>query len=81
MLLFRARCVIKESIYWPGEVCISQLQKILQYPEMKLYPVLFTKAEALMHSIKINQKVSLKRSKEFHLLTLVGITERGEDVV
>lgn len=59
-LCLRVKCVISESIYWPGDVCIDQLHKLVEIPELQSFPALFTKAEKLMRSIKVYQKVCIK---------------------
>lgn len=56
-LCLRAKCVISESMFWPGDVCIAQLHKLVDAPELRLYPALFAKTEKLMHSIEVYQKV------------------------
>ncbi|XP_034238268.1 uncharacterized protein LOC117643458 isoform X2 [Thrips palmi] len=56
-LCLRSKCVMSQSIFWPGDFCVVQLRKLVEVPELRLYPALFTKAEKLMHSIKVYQKV------------------------
>ncbi|KAJ1528811.1 hypothetical protein ONE63_007188 [Megalurothrips usitatus] len=56
-LCLQARCIITESIHWPGKVCLDYLKKILQIPELKSYPVLFSQAVHLMHSIEVYQNI------------------------
>lgn len=56
-LYFRAKCVISDSLFWPADICIAQLKRLLENPELCSYPALFLKSEKLLRSIEVYQKV------------------------
>ncbi|KAK3912489.1 Zinc finger FYVE domain-containing protein 26 [Frankliniella fusca] len=56
-IYIKARCVISESIFWPGEVCIRLLKCISKSPEIRNYPDMFFRTRTLLDSITIYQKL------------------------